>query len=49
MVKCSKCSKKAEYFLPDVWNRPKEYYCEDHGMLLLKSGAVNFLPRISEK
>ena len=49
MVKCSKCNKKAEYFLPDVWNRPKEVLCEGHAMNMLKSGTTNFLPRLKTK
>jgi len=49
MPKCSKCSKKAEYYLPDSWGRPEKYFCENHGMILLKTGEKNFLPKLKTK
>lgn len=45
-MKCSKCKKKAEFFLPDEKGKAKTYFCEDHAIEYLKEGERGFLPRV---
>jgi DNA repair exonuclease SbcCD nuclease subunit len=49
MIKCSKCKKMAEFYLPDENDKPKLYFCENHGIDYLKNrGGVALLPRIKK-
>jgi protein-arginine kinase activator protein McsA len=46
-MKCSRCNRKAEFFLPDEKGKPKVYFCENCAIAYLKQNKeVSFLPRI---
>jgi hypothetical protein len=43
-MKCSKCSKKAEYYV--IENNKKVYLCKEHSREKLIKGIYSYIPKI---
>lgn len=47
-MKCDKCRKQAEGFLPSKSGKTKGYLCENHVIKYLVENKVDFIPRIEK-